>query len=196
MIIDNFDLIAEWFKGLESNKDYYIQVEIIQRKKDGVNVGNSTSNDNRSIKKFYPTSVESLLAYKERIINIVKRNNARAYIYPAYISKKQVYHKLLLDLVSKVTTENFDKPVENLAFALCSQCLTSKYLIFDVDSKDPDKLKTTLDAVSSLSKSITVLNTVNGFHILCKPFNYTEIEWGSDVELKTKNPTLLYYENE
>ena len=100
MIIDNFDLIAEWFKGLESNKDYYMQVEIIQRKKDGVNVGNSTSNDNRSIKKFYPTSVESLLAYKERIIDIVKRNNARAYIYPAYISKKQVYHKLLLDLVS------------------------------------------------------------------------------------------------
>ena len=196
MIIDNFDLIAEWFKGLESNKDYYMQVEIIQRKKDGVNVGNSTSNDNRSIKKFYPTSVESLLTYKERIIDIVKRNNARAYIYPAYISKKQVYHKLLLDLVSKVTTENFDKPVENLAPALCSQCLTSKYLIFDVDSKDPDKLKTTVDAVSSLSKSITVLNTVNGFHILCKPFNYTEIEWGSDVELKTKNPTLLYYENE
>lgn len=196
MIIDNFDLIAEWFKGLESNKDYYMQVEIIQRKKDGVNVGNSTSNDNRSIKKFYPTSVESLLAYKERIIDIVKRNNARAYIYPAYISKKQVYHKLLLDLVSKVTSENFDKPVENLAPALCSQCLTSKYLIFDVDSKDPDKLKTTLDAVSSLSKSITVLNTVNGFHILCKPFNYTEIEWGSDVELKTKNLTLLYYENE
>lgn len=196
MIIDNFDLIAEWFKGLESNKDYYMQVEIIQRKKDGVNVGNSTSNDNRSIKKFYPTSVESLLAYKERIIDIVKRNNARAYIYPAYISKKQVYHKLLLDLVSKVTSENFDKPVENLAPALCSQCLTSKYLIFDVDSKDPDKLKTTLDTVSSLSKSITVLNTVNGFHILCKPFNYTEIEWGSDVELKTKNPTLLYYENE
>lgn len=196
MIIDNFDLIAEWFKGLESNKDYYMQVEIIQRKKDGVNVGNSTSNDNRSIKKFYPTSVGSLLAYKERIIDIVKRNNARAYIYPAYISKKQVYHKLLLDLVSKVTTENFDKPVENLAPALCSQCLTSKYLIFDVDSKDPDKLKTTLDAVSSLSKSITVLNTVNGFHILCKPFNYTEIEWDSDVELKTKNPTLLYYENE
>lgn len=196
MIIDNFDLIAEWFKGLESNKDYYMQVEIIQRKKDGVNVGNSTSNDNRSIKKFYPTSVESLLAYKDRIIDIVKRNNARAYIYTAYISKKQVYHKLLLDLVSKVTTENFDKPVENLAPALCSQCLTSKYLIFDVDSKDPDKLKTTLDAVSSLSKSITVLNTVNGFHILCKPFNYTEIEWDSDVELKTKNPTLLYYENE
>lgn len=196
MIIDNFDLIAEWFKGLESNKDYYMQVEIIQRKKDGVNVGNSTSNDNRSIKKFYPTSVESLLAYKERIIDIVKSNNARAYIYPAYISKKQVYHKLLLDLVSKVTSENFDKPVENLAPALCSQCLTSKYLIFDVDSKDPDKLKTTLDAVSSLSKSITVLNTVNGFHILCKPFNYTEIEWDSDVELKTKNPTLLYYENE
>lgn len=196
MIIDNFDLIAEWFKGLESNKDYYIQVEIIQRKKDGVNVGNSTSNDNRSIKKFYPTSVESLLAYKERIIDIVKRNNARAYIYPAYISKKQVYHKLLLDLVSKVTLENFDKPVENLAPALCSQCLTSKYLIFDVDSKDPDKLKTTLDAVSSLSKSITVLNTVNGFHILCKPFNYTEIDWDSDVELKTKNLTLLYYENE
>lgn len=196
MIIDNFDLIAEWFKGLESNKDYYMQVEIIQRKKDGVNVGNSTSNDNRSIKKFYPTSVESLLAYKERIIDIVKRNNARAYIYPAYISKKQVYHKLLLDLVSKVTSENFDKPVENLAPALCSQCLTSKYLIFDVDSKDPDKLKTTLDTVSSLSKSITVLNTVNGFHILCKPFNYTEIECGSDVELKTKNPTLLYYENE
>jgi hypothetical protein len=196
MIIDNFDLIAEWFRGLESNKDYYMQVEIIQRKKDGVNVGNSTSNDNRSIKKFYPTSVESLFAYKDRIIDIVKRNNARAYIYPAYISKKQVYHKLLLDLVSKVTSENFDKPVENLTPALCSQCLTSKYLIFDVDSKDPDKLKTTLDAVSSLSKSITVLNTVNGFHILCKPFNYTEIEWGSDVELKTKNPTLLYYENE
>lgn len=196
MIIDNFDLIAEWFNGLEWNKDYYIQVEIIQRKKDGVDVGNSTSNDNRSIKKFYPTSVESLLKYKDRIIDICRRNNARAYIYPAYISKKQVYHKLLLDLTAKITSDNFDKPVENLAPALCSKCLTSKYLIFDVDSKDLDKLKTIKDAVSSLSKSITVLNTVNGFHILCKPFNYTKIDWDSDVELKTKNPTLLYYENE
>lgn len=102
----------------------------------------------------------------------------------------------MLDLTAKITSDNFDKPVENLAPALCSKCLTSKYLIFDVDSKDPDKLKTIKDAVSSLSKSITVLNTVNGFHILCKPFNYTKIDWDSDVELKTKNPTLLYYENE
>ena len=99
-------------------------------------------------------------------------------------------------MTAKITSDNFDKPVENLAPALCSKCLTSKYLIFDVDSKDLDKLKTIKDAVSSLSKSITVLNTVNGFHILCKPFNYTKIDWDLDVELKTKNPTLLYYENE
>lgn len=35
--------------------------------------------------------------------------------------------------------------------------------------------------------------TVNGFHVVCKPFNYTTLQLPENVELKTKCMTLLYF---
>lgn len=196
MEINNFEKIALWLETIDGIiPDTYYQVEVFKRKKDGNCVDDSQSNTHRSLKKFYPKDVKELIEMKDEIIGLCKDNNARAYIYPSPISKSRMYNALMLDVVTRVATKNYGKPVENLAPSLASKNLSIKYLMFDVDTKDAD----TLNKVEQIAKehgfNYQTLPTVNGYHILCLPFNYTIVDLPDNVELKQKCLTLLYYES-
>lgn len=193
--INNFKKVALWLGPLEVVvSDGYYQVEIFKRKKDGNCVDDSQSNTHRSLKKFYPKNINELLQLEEEIIRICKDNNARAYIYPSPISQSRMYNSLMLDVVNRVVTKNYGKPVENLAPSLASKNLEVKYFMFDVDSKDDAIVKKVKQIAKDNSVHYQVIPTKNGCHILCLPFNYTTVELPDNVELKQRCPTLLYYE--
>ena len=132
---------------------------------------------------------------KDEIIGLCKDNNARAYIYPSPISKSRMYNALMLDVVTRVATKNYGKPVENLAPSLASKNLSIKYIMFDVDTKDANTLNKVEQIAKEYGFNYQILPTVNGYHILCLPFNYTIVDLPDNVELKQKCPTLLYYES-
>lgn len=77
MVIDNFDLILDQLSFNNKNEFYFLQ--IIQRKKDG-NKDLHVRNGYRLIKSYYVYSKEELINLKDRIIELCKNNNARAYI--------------------------------------------------------------------------------------------------------------------
>lgn len=77
MVTDNFDKVAK-FMDFSSPDDFYF-LQIIQRKKDG-NEDGKGNNGARLIKAYYVKSAQHLLEKKDKIIELCKNNNARAYI--------------------------------------------------------------------------------------------------------------------
>lgn len=77
MITDNFDRVIKFMEF--SNPDDFYFLQIIQRKKDGNETGRG-NNGARLIKAYYIRSTQHLLEKKNKIIELCKNNNARAYI--------------------------------------------------------------------------------------------------------------------
>lgn len=190
---NNIDEVGYWFQNLPRGKYDYIQVEIIQRRKDGVTEYRGDQPESRTIRKFFLKDPEDLWAKAEDIRKICIANKARAYVYPSYVSRKKVYHEILKKMVDLVTREEYGVSVEKITTGQASKCLSNKYLMFDVDTRDRDTLTQLIDQIKEHTTEIIVNDTVNGFHVVCKPFNYTTLQLPENVELKTKCMTLLYF---
>lgn len=74
-MVDNFEYLANLFDGLVDKDDFYF-VQIIQRKKDGVELPSYTSGA-RTIRSFYFFTKEEFLRQESYIKDLC--NNARAY---------------------------------------------------------------------------------------------------------------------
>lgn len=197
MNVDNFDAIIEWLSNKEIDiGDSYLQVELFQRAKDGNYTKEVENTRPRAIKKYYPKNIEKLRKIKDNVIDLCKRNNARAYIFPSFISKKKVYNLLLKDLVEKITSNNYGKPVESLASSLASKGLINSYLIIDIDTLDKEILSYYETFLKENNIRYCLCFTPNGYHIISEGFNLTKIEIKENVEFKIKNMAVLWYETE
>lgn len=96
-------------------------------------------------------------------------------------------------MVDLVTREEYGVSVEKIMTGQASKCLSNKYLMFDVDTRSKDTLTQLIELIKEHTTEIIVNGTVNGFHVVCKPFNYTTLQLPENVELKTKCMTLLYF---
>jgi len=71
---------------------------------------------------------------------------------------------------------------------------SSKYWIADIDEDDPEMVNDLKDAIDDNNgKESIVLKTLNGYHIICEPFNRHKIVYN---EIKINSPTLIYFNNE
>ena len=190
---NNIDEVGYWFQNLPRGKYDYIQVEIIQRRKDGATEYRGDQPESRTIRKFFLKDPEELWAKAEDIRKICIANKARAYVYPSYVSRKKVYHEILKKMVEFVVYDEYGVSVEKITTGQASKRLSNKYLMFDVDTRSRDTLTRLIDQIKEHTTEIMVNHTVNGFHVVCKPFNYTTLQLPEDVELKTKCMTLLYF---
>lgn len=193
MQCNNIDEVGYWFQNLPRGKYDYIQVEIIQRRKDGATEYRGDQPESRTIRKFFLKDPEELWAKAADIRKICIANKARAYVYPSYVNRKKVYHEILKKMVDLVTREEYGVSVEKITTGQASKCLSNKYLMFDVDTRDRDTLNQLIYQIKGHTTEIMVNHTVNGFHVVCKPFNYTTLQLPESVELKTKCMTLLYF---
>lgn len=193
MQCNNIDEVGYWFQNLPRGKYDYIQVEIIQRRKDGATEYRGDQPESRTIRKFFLKDPEELWAKAEDIRKICIANKARAYVYPSYVSRKKVYHEILRKMVEFVTHDEYGVSVEKITTGQASKCLSNKYLMFDVDTRSKDTLFQLIELIKEHTTIIMVNHTVNGFHVVCKPFNYTTLQLPENVELKTKCMTLLYF---
>ena len=79
MIVDNFEYLSKLFDELIDKDDFYF-VQIIQRKKDGVELPSYTSGA-RTIRSFYFFTKEEFLRQEPYIKDLCNSNNARAYFW-------------------------------------------------------------------------------------------------------------------
>lgn len=190
MEINNFQQISQILTPLEKGDFYFCQ--IISRKKDG----NDIKGDSKTIKSYYVDYGESLFDIEQSVIKNCKEHNARAYIR----LQKRNWFKIALQIISTLASEIANGTVRNLKDIVNSTCGKyssdkQKFWIIDVDSKKSGDMVEILSDVQKIENInpifIEQLETVNGYHIITKPFN-PQLYKGN-CEIKKEGMTLLYF---
>ena len=193
-MIDNFEQIKQYLTFDSSDDFYYLQ--IIQRRKENPEL----KTNNYMVKSYTITSADYLDMKKKEIVTLCELHNARAYINLNKRSfEKCAYHsmKKLTDVILAKSFGSAKKVFDSVASAHSAD--KEKKWLIDVDDMefpsplmmahiehnckpyDPDKI-------------IGVIKTLNGCHLITKPFNIVQFrEKYPDVEVKKNSPTLLYY---
>lgn len=197
MEINNFNLISSYLK-FEPDIFYFIQ--IIKRRKDQTEHMN---NDARIIKLYFIDSHNSLNIYKKEIIELCNMFNARAYIHMTPRSMKAITGYCAKELVNSMVEGNY-KRFKNVVGTACGDTFISKlktYLV-DIDTKDNNYIRKVENYIENNcrpiiedeNKIITRVPTLNGVHLICKPFDITELSKEfPEIDIHKNNPTILYF---
>lgn len=198
-VIDNFDLFRKEFLDLDfvnektETPTCFIHVQILKRKKDNVD---KSVKSKGCISQFILTSSSELSGRRQEIIDICRRNNARAYISPYYKSFKDVNDLMLKHLVENVIGDNREyNPLKQLYKIIGSVKSKVKRFLIDVDDEDTKKKILEYLEVNDIS-IVKDVKTKSCYHLIVEPFNVHKFKQAfPDVDVH-KNPfsTLLYME--
>jgi len=198
--VDHFDKIEKILNFSDEDKFYFLQ--IIKRRKDNPGM----KKDLRLIDSFFIYTHSDFISFKERIKEICKQNNARAYIRLNRRSAKTVALCTISRIVDNVSAGQY-KNAKNAYQSCCGSTMkeSDKTWICDFDYKDfPDNFIFTkmVSDIKSLQLEtgkeplMLHLSTVNGFHLITRPFNtkkfkdmYPNLK---DFDIHKDSPTLLY----
>ena len=193
-MVNNFNLISK-FLTFESGDDFYF-LQILKRKKENPE---QTSNS-RTIKTYYIDSLEKFFKLEKEIQTLCELHNARAYIN----LNKRSYEKIAFHHLKKVTDCLLNKDFKSIKDAYNSVCgsfsnSTEKRWIIDVDSSIEEATLIAHEIQKQSSEDSNILGyipTLNGFHIITKPFNTKLVEpfkIEHSFDIHKNNPTLLYF---
>lgn len=198
MEIDNFEQIKKLINPTSSEEFYLLQ--IIRRGKDQ---NSEYSNSYRStVKSYYINSVDYLSRKEDEIKKLCNLLNARAYINLNKKSWKQVSLKSMEVLAQKIANDDFAgvKSIFDSACGKTGSCDGNKTWIVDVDSKNYDDVRDVLDVIIrcepfDVEKVVDVIPTLNGYHIITKPFNKKTFRdyYNNQIDIHDNNPTLVYF---
>lgn len=198
-VIDNFDLFRQEFLDLDfvnentETPTCFIHAQILKRKKDNVD---KSVQSKGCIAQFVLASSSELSGRQQEIIDICRRNNARAYITPYYKSFKDVNDLMLKHLVENVIGDNREyNPLKQLYKIIGIVKSKVKRFLIDVDDEDTKKKILEYLEVSNIS-IVKDVKTKSCCHLIVEPFNVHKFKQAfPDVDVH-KNPfsTLLYME--
>lgn len=197
-IVDNFELI-EGLLNFTNDGDFYM-LQIMKRGKDQNDGSNSSYV--RVIKSYYIKSVEYLEERKEEIIDLCEFFNARACINLNKKNYKQVAMKSLELCASAIAHEEYHA-MRTLFESACGKsgaCDKDKTWIVDVDTKEVSEIEKIVGCLDQCEpfdceKVVAIIPTVNGYHIITKPFNKNKFRkiYTENIDIHDNNPTVLYY---
>ena len=212
-MVDNFELIKPLLHFGKHGDFYFLQ--LLQRKKDGLDVPNGSDNQRRLVKDFHITSESQLAELRDEIIRICDETGARAYIR----LNKRNYRTIAMAYAQ----ETLEKARKNEEFGNTYNEINSvigrypeghkedKTWLVDIDDVGPDsslveRVKDIIarcepvDTTGGFRKVIATIPTRSGTHLITKPFNLQkfnelkkeEIEVTSEIAVLKDNPTILY----
>lgn len=188
-MIDNFNQISELLK-FESDDDFY-HLQILKRKKENPEIVSNS----QVIKTYYVYSLEYLQNIKPEIINLCDFHNARACINlnPRSL-ERSAFHTLkkITDIIMNKDWRSVHKAYDSVCGSFSSN--KDKSWIIDIDVKDINEVNRVNDIINIVEpigdKKISIIETKNGYHLICKPFNLSKVEIHHDIH--KNNPTILY----
>lgn len=208
MIVDNFDQILDLLEFNSKEEFYFTQV--IQRKKDGNETGKG-NNGSRTIKTYYSFSREHLESKREKIKELCRHNNARAYIYLNRRNSSEISCgciSVLAEHLKNGTTEQCARVWDHAIGKNPALGYKKKWML-DIDSKDEELINEARQLMYKCrpigNKEIALIPTLKGYHLITAGFdtdqyssnvriNPLAIPLTTDITILKDTPTLLYYE--
>ena len=187
MIVNNFNEIKDLLI-VEDEYDFWFG-QIIKRKKDNPSMERSE----RIIKSYNFSNYNHLLDRMDEIMSICEYNNARFYLNPNVRNIKLCNIRLIQSLMQSIADESYSSIYSKVDSVLGKTTTPGrkKWWIVDIDEKDTNLLNELKDAIDDCNiKKSFVVETLNGYHIICEPFNRKEIVYN---DVKINSPTLIYF---
>ena len=210
-MVDNFELIKPLL-SFDKHGDFYF-LQILQRKKDGCNVPNSSDNQRRLVKDYHITSIEKLYSLRDEIIASCNETGARAYIRLNKRNYRTVSMAFAEETLMKARTNqefgNTFNEINSVIGRYPEPGKGNKTWIVDIDNTNVDSkiVKDIKDIIVNycqpfdVEKIVAVIPTKSGVHLITRPFNqetfyrmFSQIKLSNEneVDIKKDNPTVLY----
>lgn len=193
-IVDNFNIIAGLLPEKADNDTFWV-IRIIGRRKDNPDL----SKNSKCYKTYTVQSRSELLYLYDEIVENAVNNRARAYFNPNARSWRKVAMATLKKTAEYIASEDYSSVLLAAERCLDRGAPKGYKKIWVIDTDDPQQYTTTkalLDAIEI--PVIAEVPTVNGVHLLVKPFNLEDFAamWyysEPSPEIKRNGHTLLYY---
>ena len=210
-MVDNFELIKPLL-SFDKHGDFYF-LQILQRKKDGCNVPNSSDNQRRLVKDYHITSTEKLDSLRDEIIASCNETGARAYIRLNKRNYRTVSMAFAEETLMKARTNqefgNTFNEINSVIGRYPEPGKGNKTWIVDIDNTNVDSklVKDIKDIIVNycqpfdVEKIVAVIPTKSGVHLITRPFNqetfyrmFSQLKLSNEneVSIKKDNPTVLY----
>ncbi len=204
--IDNFDLVKSSLMDFEEKNNLFMHLQILRRGKDHHDLPAA----NKLIKSWLVRSREHLDKIREEMVFLCEHYKARAYISCAPKSIAKLNTLILRKLADNLHTGNIINPWHVFNSACGELAGVEKRWVMDVDSKDRDFtefVEMWIDRIwvdshpgtngkdrrSEYGWEIVKIPTLNGSHLIARPFNLAEFKKKfPDVEAKKNGLTALY----
>lgn len=202
MELDNLELIKPL---LEDNSDYFYVLTVMVRNKDHGLSAPERAQKHRVVKEYYIESIEYLERKYQEIKKLCQVFNARAYINLNRKNKKSLGLEIMSQTLEKLKSDS-DNYLNIMSKSVGNLKTDSEYRrwILDIDSKDEEIINqylSILDSVNPIGKSkyVAKIPTINGVHIISKPFDLADFAKKVErenlprIDVQKNNSTLLYY---
>lgn len=203
--IDNFDTIRS-LMDFEESDSLFMHLQILRRGKDHPGLPAA----NKLIKAWLVRSREHLEKIREEVVFLCEYYRARAYISCVPKSIAKLNTLIMRKLADNLYTGNAINPWHILNSACGELQGVEKRWVMDIDSKDAivaDLVKLEIDRLwvnahpdswgkdrrSGYGWEVAEIPTLNGVHLIVRPFNLAEFKKKfPDVEAKKNGLTALY----
>ena len=208
--VDNFDLLAPFLKFPLVDDSFYV-CEIIKRRKENPTLAVGT----KLIDTFYLYDGD-LQRKKSLIKELCKSNGARAYLRLNVRSARAVALRTMKKLAELIEQGNYKATKRAYASAAgeVNSAGVDKTWIVDLDERHLPYQQTIEKIIYGLYENkivqlppITKVPTVNGIHLICRPFDRMGFGIASsfsgsilclpsdirNIDIHKDNPTLLFY---
>lgn len=194
MTIDNFDIVKS-LMNFEESDNLFMHLQILRRGKDHPDLPAA----NKLMKSWLVRSKEHLDKIKDDVVFLCEHYKARAYISCVPKSLEKLNTLLMCKLAENVHNGNVISPQKMLNSACGELQGVEKRWVVDIDTLDKTCLHKIREHIFDLiCKSVGytpahLINTLNGWHLLTRPFNLQEFYKSfPDVDVKKNGLTVLY----
>lgn len=118
-------------------------------------------------------------------------------MHPARRSKNKVKLEMLKKITENVVWNKH--PISWIYNSACgSKTYTEKLWIVDIDSNDTKEVKSIANYIDNntlpnCNKVLLILKTLNGYHLITKPFDLQKfLSMYDHIDVHKNNPTLIY----
>lgn len=193
-VINNFNAV-EYLMNFEDPDDFYF-LQILKRRKDNPDM----ERDMEVIRDFYLYKGD-LEHLKDVIIKICESENARAYLRINKRNAEKIALQTVKRTIDLVISKNY-KAVKRVYSSICGEFHSDpnkKWIVdmdndLEIDSNEISLFIQSLIYETGKDDTLHLINTKNGYHIICYPFNLQKFKekYPSQPEIHKDNPTLLY----
>lgn len=199
--IDNFDIVKSLMDFGEGD-NLFVHVQVLRRGKDHPELPAA----NKLIKSWLVRSREHLDSIKEEVVFLCEHYKARAYVSCVPKSIAKLNTLIMRKLADNLHTGNIINPWHVFNSACGELQGIEKRWVMDVDDKDiAEFVELEIDRIwvnthpqdwgkrQEAGWLISKIPTLNGVHLITRPFNLQEFkERFPDVEAKKNGLTALY----